>query len=277
MLHEGSTITLIDKHFAHKLGLSGSLSYISLKGKNDKKGIQVKSEKISFELQYDTKKFLLKNAIAVENVSLPSQTLTNEIIRICEKELNIKVKYYKNATPMIIIGQDNWNLIVTREIFDFKNFSFAVSRFELGFCVHGSIKASDLKECQANNEYIYICDKDSLSFKDQALKRLYTLERKLDRDHDYAKLYYREMNRLFECGYAIEMPEVSENVRQWYLPHFGVTRADKPGKLRLVFDACMSMQCSSENLQTVPELRCILLLFRFTFAYSSVSVIFIMP
>ena len=56
------------------------------------------------ELQWDTKKFPLKNAIAVANLSLPSQSLTNEIIFTCEKELNIKVRYYKNATPMIIIG-----------------------------------------------------------------------------------------------------------------------------------------------------------------------------
>ena len=83
----------------------------------------------------------------------------------------------------------------------------------------------------------------------QALKRLYTLERKLDRDHDYTKLYYREMNILFECGYAIEMPEVSENVRQWYLPHFGVTRVEKPGKLRLVFDAAAKSSGVSLNDQ----------------------------
>ena len=38
------------------------------------------------------------------------------------------------------------------------------------------------------------------------------------------------MNRLFECGYAIEIPNESERTRQWYLPHFGVKHANMPGK-----------------------------------------------
>ena len=34
----------------------------------------------------------------------------------------------------------------------------------------------------------------------RARERLFTLEKKLDRDDEYASLYYAEMNRLFDCG-----------------------------------------------------------------------------
>lgn len=82
-----------------------------------------------------------------------------------------------------------------------------------------------------------------------AKKRLFSIERKLDRDPKYAALYYKEMNRLFECGYAIYLPEVNPNVRQWYLPHFGVTNASKPDRLRLVFDAAAKSSGVSLNDQ----------------------------
>lgn len=70
-----------------------------------------------------------------------------------------------------------------------------------------------------------------------ALKRLKNLEARLDRDESFAKLYYAEMTRLFECGYAEKVNDVEGGERIWYLPHFGVTNPSKPGKVRLVFDA----------------------------------------
>ena len=65
---------------------------------------------------------------------------------------------------------------------------------------------------------------DSLSFpnsRQNAANRLKLLERKLDHDLDYASLYYKEMDRLFENGYAEKAPKVS-NERLWYLSHFGL-------------------------------------------------------
>ena len=73
--------------------------------------------------------------------------------------------------------------------------------------------------------------------KANALYRLKLLERKLDRDSEYADKYYREMNRLIENGFAIKARESPKEDRQWYLLHFGVQNINKPGKVRLVFDA----------------------------------------
>ncbi|KAL7296531.1 hypothetical protein TKK_0009965 [Trichogramma kaykai] len=67
---------------------------------------------------------------------------------------------------------------------------------------------------------------------DAARKRLELLERRLDKDHDYAKIYHAEINRLVENGYARKI-KGNENVRRvWYLPHFGVRNVNKPGKVR---------------------------------------------
>ena len=82
-----------------------------------------------------------------------------------------------------------------------------------------------------------------------ALKRLYTIEKRLDRDSAYAALYYREMERYINSSYAVKVDEDVSRPRIWYLPHFGVTNVNKPGKLRLVFDAAAKTSGMSLNDQ----------------------------
>lgn len=55
-----------------------------------------------------------------------------------------------------------------------------------------------------------------------ALNRLCSLQKKLNRDPEYAKLYYREMNRLFENGFVVKAPKIPTGKRIRYSPHFGV-------------------------------------------------------
>ena len=82
-----------------------------------------------------------------------------------------------------------------------------------------------------------------------ALKRLFSLEKRLDKDHNYASLYYNEMSRLIANGYAEEAHDDGAKTRIWHLPHFGVINANKPGKIRLVFDAAAKTAGHSLNDQ----------------------------
>ncbi|XP_058789847.1 uncharacterized protein LOC131663444 [Phymastichus coffea] len=89
-----------------------------------------------------------------------------------------------------------------------------------------------------------------------ALKRLYSFEKKLDRNPEFAALYYREMNRLFENGYAVKVSGNVKRPREWFVPHFGVQNTNKPEKVRLVFDAACPTKGISLNclLETDPDL-----------------------
>lgn len=89
-----------------------------------------------------------------------------------------------------------------------------------------------------------------------ARKRLFSLERKLDRNVEYSLLYYEEMQRLINSGFAKKADKEAGNARTWYLPHFGVQNANKPGKVRLVFDAAAKSAGVSLNdqLETGPDL-----------------------
>ncbi|XP_043069090.1 uncharacterized protein [Drosophila bipectinata] len=73
------------------------------------------------------------------------------------------------------------------------------------------------------------------------LRRLVNIERKMKRDVDFASAYIRIMDDYVKKGYArrLEAQEVQrfQKGKVWYLPHFGVENPNKPGKIRLLFDA----------------------------------------
>ncbi|XP_060810108.1 uncharacterized protein LOC106135933 [Amyelois transitella] len=70
-----------------------------------------------------------------------------------------------------------------------------------------------------------------------ALSRYMSLERKFAKDPQYANQYRVNVQTTIDKGY-VESCEFPPNPKAtWYLPHFGVTNPNKPGKLRVVHDA----------------------------------------
>ncbi|CAG7785078.1 unnamed protein product, partial [Allacma fusca] len=83
-----------------------------------------------------------------------------------------------------------------------------------------------------------------------ALRRLHCLEKKMDRNKDFATIYTQKINEFLEKGYAklLTTEEVeTTGPRTWYIPHFSVTNPNKPGKDRLVFDAASKCEGVSLN------------------------------
>ena len=97
------------------------------------------------------------------------------------------------------------------------------------------------------------------SSRNMALKRLENLEKGLLRQPEKASKYQSIIQGYLEAGFARKL--TSEEVikyrpRRWFLPHHGISNPNKPGKLRLVFDAAASCGGSSLNseLLTGPDM-----------------------
>lgn len=105
---------------------------------------------------------------------------------------------------------------------------------------------------------------------EMARRRFRSVERKMQRDVEYGALYRHHINEYFKKGYARKLTPSEAAVRcgrTWFLPHFGVQPANKPGKFRLVFDAAATVGSTSLNsvLLKGPDLNVPLaeILFRF--------------
>lgn len=316
LLDEGSTVTLIDEGLARDVGVEGTQINLTLKGINEKEILMTNCTKVDLDVIGAFGKYKIFGAITARKLSLPSQSISRDIaFHVNKSAKDAKILPYHEARVKILIGQDNWNLIVTREWREVEKTDLAISRSLLGWALHGSVNkhpnhsrgvfnvdANELRYCDVNTETApleellksyfeleYVGTGSNVRRKneyDRALKilhdtsshngkaweigllwkedhapsvnglstaqrRLKLLERRLDRDPEYAQLYYKEMQRFLDKGYASKVEETTERSRIWYLPHFGVRNINKPNKVRLVFDAAAKTAGISLNDQLV--------------------------
>ena len=93
-------------------------------------------------------------------------------------------------------------------------------------------------------EYLHFPDSYSM-----ALSRLKNIEKQMRKDPSFRDLYNAKIKVYISKGYAreVNINEMNENTKTWYIPHFGVSNIHKPGKLRLVFDAAAKSNGTSLN------------------------------
>ena len=92
-----------------------------------------------------------------------------------------------------------------------------------------------------------------------ASKRLNYLFRRFKKDPKLFQLYSKGIETYISQGYARKLTPTEANkvsTSAWYLPHHPVTNINKPGKVRIVFDAAAKYEGVSLNdmLDTGPDL-----------------------
>ena len=95
--------------------------------------------------------------------------------------------------------------------------------------------------------------------KEVAKKRLGLLLKRLRKSKGLFDLYSNNIHQYIEKGYATKLSPIEASIRTnqtWYLPHHPVFNENKPGKVRVVFDAASKFKGVSLNsmLHTGPDL-----------------------
>ncbi|XP_044745202.1 uncharacterized protein LOC123307065 [Coccinella septempunctata] len=325
LLDDGSTVSLIEDNLAEYLGLNGKEDPLNICWTNSTSHKDQNSRRVKLKIRglYENEEYEIDDVRTMTGFSLPSQNfdfskMKNEWshLSICPQNL-----FFKNdVRPTILLGQDNYHLIMPRKIYEGPPNSPILSWTKLGWIVHGKFRCK--KDILDNSNFNFFCYQESeddlhrlvkdsfkldnygitkpnyetsLSPKEEkalkileettastgeryesgllwatenfrfppsyknALSRLHGIERKLDRDPILAEEYCRKIDEYSNKNYvkklSVEEAAQTHN-RTYYLPHFGVRNPNKPGKLRLVFDAAAKSHGVSLNdaLLTGPDL-----------------------
>ncbi|CAG7829267.1 unnamed protein product, partial [Allacma fusca] len=88
----------------------------------------------------DSEKFSLQRVRTVRKLNLPvCQTVNFKSLRSKWKYIpEIDYKSFTNGRPVILLGQDNSDLIVSREVIEGPKQGPIISRTKLGWVVHGN-------------------------------------------------------------------------------------------------------------------------------------------
>lgn len=292
LLDEGSTVTLVERHVAEVIGVEGPAADLNLHGAVGD-CLRAPSHRVSLTLCTSEGTHKLKNVRTVDNLTLPTQSLDCSDLALLPHLQDIPLQTFKGK-PSMIIGQDYWFLIVSRQVREGRKNEPVASLTRLGWVLHGfaagrsngddygchmhehhddglhelvksyfkfdsiGIKRDDShrNSCEERRA-LDILDKKSkkldgrweagLLWRSDDVKlpnnrrsaecRLKIIEKSMDNDASFAADYEKQVVNMLEKGYAEEVKSPLRGIRLWFLPHFGVRNPNKPGKLRLVFDA----------------------------------------
>lgn len=304
LLDDGSTVTLVDTDLATATGARGPYDPLRIESIGDQQTTSARSRRVTLSLRGSSNKHFEIRARTISNMQLSPQAITDEELYGCShlRDIEDRLKYV-NAKPQILIGQDNWHLLLSEEVRQGQRTQPVASLTPLGWVLHGTQSrtlgqqthrvnfinniensmdeqlknyfalesliinpslpqnnpdahalATLEKEVRLNRDGRYeaplLWREDNVVMPnnyENTLKRLLTVEKKIDRDPKMKKQYEENMNALIEKGYAEPAPKTKNQQRTWYLPHFAVVNPMKPDKMRIVHDAAAKTKGVSLN------------------------------
>ena len=88
-----------------------------------------------------------------------------------------------------------------------------------------------------------------------ALNGFQSLKKKIHKNPDFANLYWKQIDEYISLGHARKLrPKEAKACSEFtnYTPHQGVLNINKPGKVRVVFDASAKFRSTSLNNNLLP-------------------------
>ncbi|XP_070855101.1 uncharacterized protein [Drosophila suzukii] len=265
LLDEGSSVTMIDDELRRNLGVRGVHRQLNIQWFGGRASREP-SNVVSLEISGAGKptRHALRNVYSVSSLSLPMQTLGRRDVQGVHKDARLPMKPYINVVPKLLIGLDHGHLGLPLRTRRFAREGPYAAATELGWVVFGPVAGSDDARAQRILEDTTVKVgrryQTGLLWKDDyavlprsyemAHRRLINVEKKLKRNGQLALEYDRIIKGYVSKGYARELQQDEVAVtsdRLWYLPHFGVENPNKPGKVRLVFDAAAKVGGTSLN------------------------------
>lgn len=146
LLDDGATVSLISADLVDQLNLTGKSETLRLRGAWNSGEILCKSELIDLKLSNENSELFDLRARKISQLDLPVQKLTKIDINNYDYLCNIK-KYLQNINvkPQLLIGQDNYHLMIPLRIISRSHREPCATLTPLGWCVHGLIMSPHIQ------------------------------------------------------------------------------------------------------------------------------------
>lgn len=140
LLDEGTTITLMDEELANVLNATGRVAPLHIHGATASQR-EAQSRSIKLEVKgKNEEQFHEITAHTVTQLTIGSQTVKRKFAEYDHlKDLPLDDLCYESASPSLLIGADNWHLIISKQILIGKRHEPIASRTELGWILHGTV------------------------------------------------------------------------------------------------------------------------------------------
>lgn len=141
---EGSTVTLIDASIADVIGADGPNKPLRLQGIASEK-CHDNSKTVDFKIRgkFASDVFNIESARTVDRLDFAPESVREEDLTKCRHLRDIaSALVYERASPKILLGQDNIELIVTRNLRVGQRHEPVASYTQLGWVLHGCQAAS---------------------------------------------------------------------------------------------------------------------------------------
>lgn len=135
-IDDGATVSIIDLSVVERLSAPKIETNICIKGIAGNKALLKPNYKSNLHVKVHSELFAINNILVVNQIPLSRQIINKSITKLCTEQTGIHVEPL-DAIPLILIGQDNCRLILTREVRGISKYNLVVSRCLLGWSIHG--------------------------------------------------------------------------------------------------------------------------------------------
>lgn len=138
LLDDGSTVTLVDSGIIDKIGTKGRSEPLHIEAIGNAEVKATDSRRVQLTLHGDTDDHKI-TAHTIEKLRVAPQKVAASDLADCTHLHDVALRLqYENATPGILIGQDNWHLLLATETRQGRRHQPVASHTPLGWVLHGS-------------------------------------------------------------------------------------------------------------------------------------------
>ncbi|XP_062538061.1 uncharacterized protein LOC134206373 [Armigeres subalbatus] len=246
-LDDGSELTLLDKELADELQLEGDAAPLCLLWTGGAKRREDDSKNVKLEIcsKHDSKMYTMQGVRTVAELLLPTQSLNvEELSELYQHLKGLPITSYQDVRPRILIGMKDQHLSLVKKSREGALHEPIAVKTRLGWTICGGGSQNNATNLVHSVFHICACSPSSYEDLHKMMKEYFAVD-SLGVVQPKKRLVSAEEERaqnLLEgrTGYARKVTdeERSKNFpRTWYLPIFPVTNANKPGKIRMVWDA----------------------------------------